>query len=137
MPPAPRRLPRWLVPVMLVLASACVLVIWVALSVYLQRQAGWMALLAAADVVLVLRLAGMPAGPRRAWLGAGTTLFICLLALWGIAATQVGFSMGLAPWDSMTKLGADYAWTLVTLTTTPLDWAALAIAPLLAGWAAR
>ncbi|WP_334177614.1 hypothetical protein [Pseudoxanthomonas sp.] len=137
MPPAPRRFPRWLVPVMLVLAGGCVLVIWVALALYLQRQAGWMALLAALDVVLVLRLGGVPAGPRRAALGALATGAISALALWTIAATQMGFSFGLNPWDSVLRLGAHHAWTLISLTTTPLDAAALVIAPLLAAWWTR
>ncbi len=137
MPPAPRRAPRWLVPVMLALAGGSLLLIWVVLALYLQRQAGWMALLAAVDVVLVLRVGGMPAGRRRAMLGALATAVICGLALWGIAAVQMGFSFGLNPWESMLRLGFHHAWTLVTLTTTPLDVAALVAAPLLAAWWAR
>lgn len=137
MSPAPRRNARWLVPLMLVLASACVLVIWVALAVYLQRQAGWMALLAALDVVLVVRLGGMAAGPRRAVLAALVTVAICALALWTIAATQMGFPFGLSPWDSVLRLGAHHAWTLISLTTTPLDVVALLMAPLLAAWWTR
>lgn len=137
MSPAQRRSAPWLVPLMLVLAGASVLVIWVALALYLQRQAGWMALAAALDVVLVLRLCGMPAGPRRAVLGALATGVIAALALWTIAATQMGFSFGLNPWDSVLRLGSDHAWTLVSLTTTPLDVAALVAAPLLAAWWTR
>jgi len=137
MSPAPRRNARWLVPLMLVLASACVLVIWVALAVYLQRQAGWMALLAALDVVLVVRLGGMAAGPRRAVLAALVTVAICAPALGTIAATQMGFPFGLSPWDSVLRLGAHHAWTLISLTTTPLDVVALLVAPLLAAWWTR
>lgn len=137
MSPAPLRNARWLVPLMLVLASACVLLIWVALAVYLQRQAGWMALLAALDVVLVVRLGGMAAGPRRAVLAALVTVAICALALWTIAGTQMGFPFGLSPWDSVLRLGAHHAWTLISLTTTPLDVVALLVAPLLAAWWTR
>ncbi|HEV7269807.1 hypothetical protein [Pseudoxanthomonas sp.] len=137
MSPAPRRTARWLVPLMLVLASACVLVIWVALAVYLQRQAGWMALLVALDVVLVVRLGGMAAGMRRAVLAALVTAAVSVLALWTIAATQMGFPFGLAPWDSVLRLGAHHAWTLISLTTTPLDGVALLVAPLLAAWWTR
>ena len=137
MSPALRRTAPWLVPLMLVLAGGSVLVIWVALALYLQRQAGWMALVAALDVVLVLRLCGMRAGPRRAVLGAVVTALIAVLALWTIAATQMGFAFGLNPWDSVLKLGAHHAWTLVSLTTTPLDMVALVLAPLLAAWWTR
>lgn len=137
MPPAPRRTHRWLLPVMLVVASACVLVIWVALALYLQRQTGWMALLVALDVVLVLRLGGMAAGTRRAVLAAVVTVIISALALWALPATQLGFAFGLTPWESALRLGAHHGWTLISLTTTPLDVVALVAAPLLAAWWTR
>lgn len=137
MSPAPRRAPRWLVLSMLLLGGACVVVAWVTLALYLQRQAGWMALLAAADVVLVLRLAGMPGGRLRATLAALATVAICALSLWSIAATQLGLPLGLNPWESLPRLGFHHAWTLVTLTTTPFDWAALLLAPPLAAWWTR
>ncbi len=137
MSPAPRRVPRWLLPVMLVVASACVLAIWVSLALYLQRQTGWMALLVALDVVLVLRLGGMAAGTRRAMLAAGVTVAVSALALWTVPATELGFAFGLSPWESALRLGAHHGWTLISLTTTPLDVAALLAAPLLAAWATR
>lgn len=137
MSPAPRRIPRWLLPVMLVVASACVLVIWVSLALYLERQTGWMALLVALDVVLVLRLGGMVAGTRRAILAAVVTVAISALALWTVSATQLGFAFGLAPWESALRLGAHHGWTLISLSTTPLDVLAMAAAPLLAAWWTR
>ncbi|MCR6625276.1 MAG: hypothetical protein NVV67_03135 [Pseudoxanthomonas sp.] len=137
MSPAPRRIPRWLLPVMLVVASACVLVIWVSLALYLERQTGWMALLVALDVVLVLRLGGMAAGTRRAMLAAGVTVAVSALALWTVSATQLGFAFGLAPWESALRLGAHHGWTLISLSTTPLDVLAMIAAPLLAAWWTR
>ncbi|WP_213600592.1 MULTISPECIES: hypothetical protein [Pseudoxanthomonas] len=137
MSPAPRRIPRWLLPVMLVVASACVLVVWVSLALYLERQTGWMALLVALDVVLVLRLGGMAAGTRRAMLAAGVTVAISALALWTVSATQLGFAFGLAPWESALRLGAHHGWTLISLSTTPLDVLAMVAAPLLAAWWTR
>ncbi|KRA46892.1 hypothetical protein ASD72_06875 [Pseudoxanthomonas sp. Root630] len=122
---------------MLLLGGACLVLIWVTAALYLQRQAGWMALLAALDVIVVLRLAGMPAGKPRAVLALAVTLLICLTALWGIVATQLGFAMGLTPWDSALKLGLHHGWTLLTLAMTPLDWIALAAAPWLAAWWSR
>lgn len=137
MSPAPRRIPRWLLPVMLVVASACVLVVWVSLALYLERQTGWMALLVALDVVLVLRLGGMAAGTRRAMLAAAVTVAISALALWTVSATQLGFAFGLAPWESALRLGAHHGWTLISLSTTPLDVLAMVAAPLLAAWWTR
>ena len=96
-----------------------------------------MALLAALDVILVLRLAGMPAGAPRAALALVATAVICGLSLWGIVATQLGFALGLTPWDSALKLGLHHGWTLLMLAMTPLDWIALLAAPWLAAWWSR
>ena len=137
MPPATRRPSRWLVPLMLLLGGAGVVLVWVTLALYLQRQSGWMALLAALDVIVVLRLAGMPAGAPRAALALVATAVICGMSLWGIVATQLGFALGLTPWDSALKLGLHHGWTLLMLAMTPLDWIALALAPPVAAWGAR
>lgn len=137
MPPAPRRSPRWLAPVLLALGSAAFVLVWALTALYLQRQAGWMALLAAVDAAAMLRLGGMAHGVGRSVLALLATLAISAVALWGIVATQLGFALGLGPWDSALKLGLHHACTLIGLTTTPLDWAALALAPLLAAWWAR
>lgn len=137
MPPAPHRSPRWLVPLLLLLGGGSLVLVWVTLALYLQRQAGWMALPAAVAVALVLRLAGMAGGRPRAALAGFATVAICALSLWSIAATQLGLPLGLDPWESLTRLGVHHARTLVMLTTTPLDWAALLLAPLLAAWWGR
>ncbi|MEL1265647.1 hypothetical protein [Pseudoxanthomonas putridarboris] len=137
MSPALRRPPRWLSPVFLLLGGLSFVLIWVMLALYLQKQVGWMALLAAVDVVLMLRLGGMARGTGRSVLALLATLAVCALALWGIVATQLGFSLGLGPWDSALRLGAHHAWTLTTLANGTLDWIALALAPLLAAWLAR
>lgn len=137
MSPVARRPFPWLVPVMLLLGGASLVLIWVTVALYLQRQAGWMALLAALDVIVVLRLGGMRAGKGRAVLALLATTLICAVSVWGIVATQLGFAMGLTPWDSALKLGLHHGWTLLTLATTPLEWLALAAAPWLAAWWSR
>jgi len=137
MPAAPRRPFHWLVPVMLLLAGASVVLIWVTAALYLQRQAGGTALLAALAVIVVLRLTRLQAGKARAALALVATAVICGISLWGIVATQLGFAMGLTPWDSALKLGLHHGWTLLTLAMTPLDWIAVAAAPVLAAWWSR
>jgi hypothetical protein len=87
--------------------------------------------------VLVLRLGGMAAGTRRAALAAGVTVAISAMALWTIPATHLGFAFGLAPWESIVRLGAHHGWTLISVSTTPLDVVALVVAPLLAAWWTR
>ncbi len=137
MPPAPRRAPSWLAPVMLLLGGLSFMLIWVMLALYLQKQVGWMALLAALDAALMLRLGGMARGAGRSVLALVATVAICALALWGIVATQLGFAMGLGPFDSALRLGTHHAWTLTSLANTTFDWVALALAPPLAAWLAR
>ena len=120
---------RWLAPVMLVLGGLCFALIWILLALYLERPCGWMALLAALDAALMLRFGGMPRGAARAAWAVIATLSIMVLVNWGVAATQIGISLGLNPWESALKLGLGYAWTLAGLANqaTDLAWMALAL----------
>ena len=120
---------RWLAPAMLLLGGACFAFIWLLLSLYLGRPCGWMAVLGAIDVVLMLRFGGMRGGAIRVALAVVATLSIIVLVNWGIAATQIGIAMGLNPWDSALKLGSDYAWTLAKLANQMSDrvWMGLAL----------
>ncbi len=139
MPPAaPASRPRrWLPPLILLLGGTCFVLIWVLLALYLGKQAGWMALLGAVDVALVLRLAGMRPGPPRLIAAAAATALIIALAHWFIAASQVGMLLGLNPWESALKLGAHHAWTLITLANGGIDWICLLLSLPLAAWLSR
>ena len=101
-----------------------------------DRQCGWMAIVAGLDAALLLRLAAMPRGPARVAVAMLGTTATILFANWGIAAAQLGRSVGVPPWTSALKLGPDHAWTLLSLANTPVDvaWmvAGLAVAALLA-----
>lgn len=59
---------------------------------------------------------------------AGTALAI-VLANWWIAGGQIGMMIGLAPWDSIPRLGWSYAWTLSSLANggAELVWYAVAL----------
>ena len=105
---------------------------WVLVAFARDRQCSWMALLAALDAVFLLRLGRVPAGAARTLLAVGGTALTIVLANWGIAATQIGRSMGLLPWDSLMKLGPTYAWTLANLANPPADLLWLAAALVLA-----
>lgn len=117
---------RWLAPALLVLASAGCAAAWILLALATGRQSSWMALVAGVDAVLVLRLARMPAGPARAAAGLAATLATIAMANWGIAAGEVGRSLGMLPWDAALRLGPDYAWTLAALANGGVDRAWLA-----------
>ncbi|MEO6263940.1 MAG: hypothetical protein ABIO58_03085 [Luteimonas sp.] len=128
---------RWLAPALLAIGSFGFAAAWVLLALARDQQCSWMALLAAVDAVLLLRLARMPAGGLRAALAVLATAATIALANWGIAATQIGKVMGLLPWESLAKLGPVFAWTLIRLANhgTDLFWIGLSL--LVAALAAR
>ena len=103
--------------------------IWILAARLLETQAAWLAPLGAVDAALMLRLGRMrPGWPRTAWCLLATPAII-VLANWGIAATEIGRSMGLLPWESALRLGPSYAWELIRLANGPVEmaWYALAM----------
>ena len=129
--------PRWLAPVLLLVGSLGFAAAWVLLAFAQDRQCSWMALLAAIDAAVLLRLSRMESGWLRATLAVASTAATIVLANWGIAAAQMGRVMGLLPWESMTKLGPSFAWTLVNLANPPVDLLWLVLALILAAFASR
>ena len=107
---------------------------WVLAAAMLQTQAAWLSPIAALDALLMLFLGRMPSGWNRAAAAAAGTLATILLANWGIAALEIGRSMGLLPWDSALRLGPAYAWELSRLANGPGDIAWYVLALLLAGF---
>ena len=103
---------------------------WVLAAGTLETHAAWLAPLAAVDAVWMLHLGRMPAGAKRAMLAVAGTLATILLANWGIAAMEIGRSMGLLPWESALRLGPSYAWELIRLANGAyeLAWYALSMA---------
>ena len=126
-------------PAILLLLAGCTgfAAAWVLVAFARDRQCSWMALLAALDAVFLLRLARMPGGTTRSLLAIGGTLLTIVLANWGIAAAQIGRSMGLLPWESLGKLGPFYAWTLANLANPPVELLWLAASLVLAAIASR
>ncbi|MCL1634419.1 hypothetical protein M2650_07210 [Luteimonas sp. SX5] len=136
--PTPAAKPRaGLAIALLLLGSVGFAALWVLLALYADRLLGWMAVPAAADAALLLRLGGMRRGWRRAVCAIAATAMTVVLANWGIAAGQIGAAMGLLPWESLLKLGLDYAWTLAQLANggVELAWTAAALA--VAAWLGR
>jgi hypothetical protein len=120
----------------LLLASAGAAAAWTLLALALDRQIGWMAVLAALDAALVLRFVRMSAGPARMALAVAGTVLAIVLANWWIAGGQMGALVGLPPWDAIPRLGPAHAWTLLGLANgaAELAWyvVALAVAALIA-----
>ena len=121
--------PSLLAPLLLAIGSIGFAAAWVLVAFARNQQSSWMALLAAIDAVLMLRLGRMPRGIARTLLAVAGTMATIMLANWGIAAAQIGRVMGLLPWESIPKLGPFYAWTLANLANpaTELSWLAASV----------
>lgn len=112
---------RWLAPWLAMAGSICFAAAWILLAQALGRQCSWMAVLAALDAALLLRLARVQSGWARAGWGVLATLVAIALANWGVIATRVGRSVGLLPWESIQRLGMDHAWLLARLANDAVD----------------
>ena len=99
---------------------------WVLVAQATGRQASWMAVVAAIDSLLLLRMGGYRPGTARAGWAVLATLLAIALANWGIAADQVGRMLGLAPWNSMIRLGPEHGWLLLRMANDAVDLAWLA-----------
>lgn len=99
---------------------------WVLVAQATGRQASWMAVIAAIDSLLLLRMGGYRPGTARAGWAVLATLLAIALANWGIAADQVGRMLGLAPWNSMIRLGPEHGWLLLRMANDAVDLAWLA-----------
>jgi hypothetical protein len=120
---------RWLAPALLLLATLGCAAAWILVALAAGRQSSWMAVVAAIDAAVLLRLARAPAGAARAAAGVAATVATIALANWGIAAGEVGRSVGMLPWAAAIRLGPDYAWTLAELANGAADrlWLAAAV----------
>jgi hypothetical protein len=125
--------PHWPLGIAAVLAGVLgTVTIWVVLAVRTDTACGWMALVAAVDHVLLLRLARVPRGPARALVAVFATLATAVAGAWMVVAAQLGTVVGLRPLASAMRLGTVLAWEYTRLGFGPWDWACVAFAPLLA-----
>lgn len=122
----------WLAPPLAFAGSVGIAAAWVLCALAFDRHCGWMAVVAAIDAALLLRFAGLRGGPARiGWALAATALAIAL-ANWGAVATRVGRTFGLLPIESLDRMGAGFAWTLVQLVNGPVELAWMAAAAVVA-----
>ncbi|MGY0613318.1 MULTISPECIES: hypothetical protein [unclassified Luteimonas] len=110
---------------------------WVLVAQATGRQCSWMAVVAALDAALLLRMGRQRPGLARALWGVLATALTIVLANWGIIATEVGRMLGLAPWASMGKLGFDHAWLLARMANDAVALAWLAAGMVVAAVASR
>ena len=136
----PDATPRWFALPLLALGMLGFVSAWVLAALFFERQCAWLAVVAAADMVLLLSIARWPPGTGRAALAFIATAVAIALANFGIAAGEVGQGFGLRPWESALMLGPDHARTLLEMANSPLDLAFYAmglLVALVAGFSAR
>lgn len=118
---------------MLLLGASVMTLAWVVLALGNDRQASWMAVLAAIQMSWMLHLGTLPRSGLRVAITLASVVMVCLLANWGIIAGRVGMMMGLDLFSSAQRLGPHLAWTYATLFNGPAD-VCWIIAALLTGW---
>lgn len=110
--------------------------VWLALAVLSDSACSWLALVAAADMAMMLRLTQAPPGWSRRLLAAIATVVAVAVSQWLIVATYLGQALGLTPLDSARRLGPVLAWAMTVLNLRASDWVLLVISlPLAAWWA--
>lgn len=120
----------WLLPALAWLAGVAGMVaIWLAVFVSVREASGWLALLAALDLALLMRLSGQRPGPARAWAATAGTALVIVLSYWFVAAMIMGLPLGLRPLEAASRIGPVLAGELVRHATSAWDiaWAALAL----------
>ena len=117
----------WLMPgVALLVGVLGMSAVWVAVAILSDRSCSWLALVAAIDMALLLRLTNAPVGVARALVAVLATAATVALSQWLIAATHLGFELGLEPMASAFRLGKVLAWQLSRLNLSAFDWIFLA-----------
>lgn len=96
--------------------------VWVAAATLSGRSCSWLALVAAVDMALLLRLTRSGTGALPTLSAVVATALTVALSRWLIAATQLGFALGLEPIASSIRLGPALAWQLTQLSLSRLDW---------------
>jgi hypothetical protein len=99
---------------------------WVAVAVLSERPCSWLALVAAVDMALLLRLTNAPGGALRVVAAVIATALAVALSQWLIVATHLGFVLGLEPVASSLRLGPALAWQMTKLSMSAVDWVLLA-----------
>ncbi len=110
---------------------------WTGAALITQSQCGWLALIAAVDAALLLRLAGFPPSRARAMISVLMTLAAIGLANYFLVAARLGSRLGLEPAESVQLLSVEMAWVLAGYANSALDVAMIAVAALCAWWWGR
>jgi hypothetical protein len=110
-------------------AVAGVAAIWSGLTVMLGGPCGWMAVVAALDAALLLRLASFPAGRERAAFALVITAATVAAGAFLFATAHVGLMLGMRPSESVWKMSLGLASLYVQANTgwVELAWVGAAL----------
>jgi hypothetical protein len=125
------------VALLLVVALVAYAGAWLVIAALYGGHAGWMALLAAPLVLILLQFTRVPSGASRAVLATFSTATAIGLGKWLVMALPVAQAMDLTPLAAARRIGPDFFWMLASLGNTPLDWLCVALALALAVWFGR
>lgn len=81
--------------------------VWAGVAALSGGNASWMAVVAALDSALLLRLAGHPPGDRRAALGLLITAVTVASSAVLVAAAKIGMVMGVKPMVALGRISAE------------------------------
>lgn len=132
--PARYSFPRLLLPLLGVFGIAA---LWVLAALYMNRTATAFAILAAIDLILLVRLARLPRGPMRGLVAATGTALAIVIANWWMLSSRVGLLMGMMPWEGISLMRPGFAWTLAKMANDGPDLALYIAAVIAAGWWGR
>lgn len=122
---------RWLFFVVMAIAFAAA---WTVAFSFTHRTLPWLALLAAVDAVIALRVLGLPRGRRGAIAGAIFVAIAVALSSLSIAAISIGGPAGFGLVESLSRLSPSLAWELVRLANGLPQLLVYVVAMELAAW---
>lgn len=127
--PAPKPAPRALALTACAVAVIGVAAVWGGLSLLLPGPCAWMAVIAALDAALLLRLAVWPPGPVRGALALAVTAATVAVAGHFVATAQIGRALGLRPFEALPRMSTDLALLYVQSNSgwVELVWVAVAL----------
>ncbi|MCX7555535.1 hypothetical protein OS187_01575 [Xanthomonadaceae bacterium JHOS43] len=119
------------------LAIAGIAAIWAGFGLFRRSPCGWMALVAAVDAAVLMKLAGFPAGAVRARIVLAITVMSVLTGGFVVAAVSIGAGFGILPHEAIWRTGPELVYFWWQLNISAWDVVALLLALPLSWWLGR